>query len=545
MEDTHNKIIEYFINKQRSIENKNSQKYKKENGIFFTNDVFLIKEVLQSINYENILNKKILEPSWWAWIFIIAIVVKMYYLWFLEKEIINFIKNNVYFIEINNVFLKEAKKNINELLKILFNKEYKLNLNFYLLDFTKKDDNFFTKHIWTFDYIIWNPPFVSLYWRRWIYKTEKLRKYYLKNYKQFPDKLQNWKLNLSMFFIENAINLLNDSWKVSFILDITFFETAFYYTRKFLIENNYINKIVYNISSFKNVASWQIILHISKDNNKIINVEDFKNNKNIKLNKKDLVSKEYNIPLYYCERANNIIKKIEKHNKLWEIFPKKSLRTSAMLLSFEADFTIWLNEKHNFDDSIIFPYYQGSKSLKEKNWKLYLYKKLVYNKKLQDEINNKLKIELENKWIKNKKRIWLWEFNVYNNPKIFIRQSAKELIASFDENKSSANMSLYIFSLRNNSKKTIKVLKYLTAYINSDIITFYAQKTNIIRNSIWKQPQIKISDLNKLPIPMDVKLINDIFKNYNDLYIVNKLINNYFAINKEEYVYIKKNIKNY
>ncbi len=50
---------------------------------------------------------------------------------------------------------------------------------------------------------------------------------------------------------------------MSFILDVSFFETAYKYTRKYLLENSEINSIKYNISKF-NVASGQIILKATK-----------------------------------------------------------------------------------------------------------------------------------------------------------------------------------------------------------------------------------------------------------------------------------------
>jgi len=63
------------------------------------------------------------------------------------------------------------------------------------------------------------------------------------------------------------------------------------------------------------------------------------------------------------------------------------------------------------------------------------------------------------KGIKNKKRIGFGEKIIYDNPKVYIRQSAKELIASYDDKLSSANNSLYLFSLRDCSNESILFLK--------------------------------------------------------------------------------------
>jgi hypothetical protein len=125
---------------------------------------------------------------------------------------------------------------------------------------------------------------------------------------------------------------------------------------------------------------------------------------------------------------------------------------------------------------------------------------------LQDSINEELKIQLEKEGIKNKKRLGLGETIIYDNPKLYIRQSAKEIVASIDLNKSSANNSLYVFSLRNNAPETIEFLYFLCAWLNADLITYYSQQMNIIRYSQGKQPQIKISDLGTIFIPADKNL---------------------------------------
>ena len=98
------------------------------------------------------------------------------------------------------------------------------------------------------------------------------------------------------------------------------------------------------------------------------------------------------------------------------------------------------------------------------------------------------------------------EIVIYDNPKIYIRQSAKELIASYDEIPSAANNSLYVFSLRDNSKDSVSFLKYLCGLINSKLYTFFAQQRRIIRYNKGKQPQIKTSDLYQIRIRIDLGL---------------------------------------
>ena len=92
----------------------------------------------------------------------------------------------------------------------------------------------------TFDYVIGNPPYVTLYGRRDKKENEEQRISYLKNYSQFPNSLKNGKLNLVMLFIEHSIDFLKDKGKLSFIIDVSFFETAYEHTRKYLLEHKMI-----------------------------------------------------------------------------------------------------------------------------------------------------------------------------------------------------------------------------------------------------------------------------------------------------------------
>jgi len=203
---------------------------------------------------------------------------------------------------------------------------------------------------------------------------------------------------------------------------------------------------------------------------------------------------------------------------------------------------------------LLYPYYQGSKSLSGKYENLAFSKYFYYNKPLQDEINDKLKIELEAQGVKNKKRLGLGETIIYDNPKIYIRQSAKEIIATLDLEKSSANNSLYCFSLRNNSETALKTLYFICGILNSKLITFFAQEMNIIRFSAGKQPQIKISDLGQIPILQSIDLQTKIIDLVKDIYrlkkqeliseIDNLLYRNY-NISDAEIQHIEKAIKDF
>ena len=361
-----------------------------------------------------------------------------------------------------------------------------------------------------------------------------------------------------MLFIEHSIDFLKQDGKLSFIIDLAFFETAYEHTRKYLLDNTKILSIKYNIKDFE-VASGQVILTIQKTKVKdnfvaIVNAED---NTRIEVNQRLWYNSndQYKYRFITCSKSAEIIGKIiaKKCPTLKELYPKKNLRTCVMLLNMEDRFVF--EEQKPKNNVNIYPYYQGSKGLKNKFAQMENTKFFHYNKELQDKINDELKAELTAKGIKNKKRLGLGETVIYDNPKVYIRQSAKEIIASYDENPSSANNSLYVFSLRNNSESSVQFLKFLCGLFNSELITFFAQQRKIIRFSKGKQPQIKVSDLYTVPIPSDLKLQKEISKlveliyekGFSEKYVdkINNLVYQYFGINNEEVQIIKDSIESF
>ena len=288
----------------------------------------------------------------------------------------------------------------------------------------------------------------------------------------------------------------------------------------------------------------QIIDH--KTQNRYVVAQDIWYNKN----------DEYKFRYNGCSISKRILDKVEakKDKTILQLYPNKNLRTCVMLLDMEEKFTFV--EKHEKDENLFYPYYQGSKALSEKYGSLDYKKYFFYDKPLQDVINRELKIELEKQGIKNKKRLGLGETIIYDNPKIFIRQSAKEIIATVDLGKSAANNSLYVFSLRDNSEKTVDFLYFLCGFLNTDFITYYAQQMNIIRFSQGKQPQIKIGDLGSIFIPNDTELQNEISILCKEIYKekvlkqvistkINNLIYDYYNLTQIEIENIEKSIKDF
>ena len=76
----------------------------------------------------------------------------------------------------------------------------------------------------SFDYVVGNPPYVTLYGRRDKKENEEQRINYLNNYHQFPSSVKNGKLNLVMLFIEHSLDFLKENGKLSFIIRASSFK---------------------------------------------------------------------------------------------------------------------------------------------------------------------------------------------------------------------------------------------------------------------------------------------------------------------------------
>lgn len=567
-----NLVIQKTIINQIDHQAKVKQKERKDNGIFFTNEVKIIDSILDIIKInDRTFNKKILEPAVGNGIFLLRILEKIHQHYPDKKKIKNFIENCLFFIDVDPEMIRRTKENISLLYEYFFDEKYDGKFNAFVYDFTNKvknEDTLFNETnnselepiLKTIDFVVGNPPYVTLYGRRDKKRNELQRINYLKHYRQFPRSLKNGKINYVMLFLEHGLDFLKKNGQLSFIIDISFFETAYKHTRKYLLENTKILELEDNIANFDGVTSGQLIIKIENTNGtrNIVNVKDFATGREQKINQADWLNEkdEYKFRFSFSNGTQKILEKINKKapTKLKDQYPQKALRTCAMLLDLEDKFISTKPDDERHCKS--YKYYQGSKAVNAKYCTPFSNKYFYYDKGLQDSINEELKQTLIIKGVKNKKRIGLGDISVYDNPKIFIRQSAKELITTYDESLSSANNSLYVFSLRKSDNDTKEYLKFICGYLNSKIATFYAQKMEIIRYRKGKQPQIKISDLYSLPVPTNKDLVNKVSNLVGSICAeetskvgledeVNNIINDFFELSADEVKYIDDSILNY
>ncbi len=182
-----NQIILKTISNQISNQDQLSYQLKKDNGVFFTNEIKIIDSILDIIEFNNgIINKKILEPAVGNGIFLLRTLERVYQYYPDKEKIQYFIENALYFVDIDPEMINRTKENISNLYESFFDEKYKGKFNAFIYDFTEKVKNDFTLFNETknkdlelllknIDYVIGNPPYVTLYGRRDRKKNEMQR----------------------------------------------------------------------------------------------------------------------------------------------------------------------------------------------------------------------------------------------------------------------------------------------------------------------------------------------------------------------------------
>lgn len=524
---------------------------KKDLGQFYTNDTNIIEMMLSSLD---LMSGKILEPSCGVGAFCTKIIEKLISKRLPAEFLLTYITDNLYSNDIDINATKIAEINMLSTLLPLIVEAKNINplfsmkrLKLFNYDFTKK--NLFSEK---FKVVIGNPPFVTMYGKRSRNMNEEKRAYY-NTFDFVQNKKGNNKFNLSMFFIENGLKSLDKEGQLSFILDLSFLETAFVDMRKYIVQNYHISSFTFGFQGFQNVASGQVIINIlnTKNANSKIDVIDLSTDKEYTINQADWNKSEndykFSLPLDNLQQCIN--EKINKYKPLSFYYPGKSLRTCCALTGKTEEFIV----NDTSFSGLIFPYLEGSKGIQGKFCKPTPSFSIKYDYDLQIKLSDEFKHELEAIGVKNKKRVTLGDKDAYLAPKLFIRQSAKEIIATYSDEPFAANNSIYILTNKKSDDLSIKMLKYTCGLLNSDLISFYCRINKIIRAEKGQTPQIKISDLKKIKLNINntyyydiIDIVDKLIINPDDKFLLqtlNSLVYKAYKITDHEISYIDQYLR--
>jgi len=118
---------------------------------------------------------------------------------------------------------------------------------------------------------------------------------------------------------------------------------------------------------------------------------------------------------------------------------------------------------------------------------------ICFSQSLVEEVNRK------NRERGSKNVVVLGNSERFKGEKLLIRQSAPEIVATYDNQVSATPYSIFVLKLKPERAEAFQ-LKYVLAVLNSKFITHYAVKNQIIRVGEGEQPQIRKSGLDVIPI---------------------------------------------
>lgn len=230
----------------------------KTTGAVFTPS-FIVNLILDNIHYdnENILHKKIMEPSFGDGAFLLEIVSRFISIAKQHGEIhIETLLNTyIYGIEKEEVFVSEAKQKLNELLK----KEGLLPIPWTHLYHADTTD-IYTHFVGMFDYVVGNPPYVRIH-----NLSESVRE------KMNEMMFMKGNTDLYMAFYEMGLAMLKENGILSFITPNSFLKnTSQANFREYLITHSLVNSIFDFKSSkvFENADTYTCICTLTNEEKK-------------------------------------------------------------------------------------------------------------------------------------------------------------------------------------------------------------------------------------------------------------------------------------
>ena len=330
-------------------------KIKKENGVVFTPKWvvdFMVDEILNSQKITG--KEKILDAGCGDGVFSVVATQKFSNL--TGKSINKVIEENIYFTDISKEYVEKTKQNLQNLSE---NKIMKFNAIL--------DDFCFHNFDEKFDYIIGNPPYVRI--QNLNRRKDQLQKNFIT--------ASNGSIDLYFCFFEQALKLLKEEGKISFITPNSHFYSAAGKNLRNLILLH-LTKIINfdHFQIFKDAIAYTAITFLQKEK-----VDNFLYAENFKNNFKDIEYKKISAQHLRSERweffdekyLDKIIKFNKKYSTLGEI-----ANIHYGIATLKDDLYIFLPEE---SDEMYF-YFKGFKI--EKNLCVPIIKASTYKGKNQN-----------------------------------------------------------------------------------------------------------------------------------------------------------------
>lgn len=342
-----------------------------------------------------------------------------------------------------------------------------------------------------FSAVIGNPPFISYYSRQSVKEEVEFAQNIAKTFTFSSVSSANRRFNSAMFFWERGLQISRPQGIVGLLNDMNFLENSFTPIREWLRHRHSPEFMIHGLKAFANVASGQVFLSVSNES---------PSGNSALITRHGLFGKEEMVQLSEISERNNYNFTPPVITFDLEGRPLKDLLKVNVGVVFSGSTDKFLT---NGPESEFSWPYLASGGLKEKyqptlNSTHYI----TFSQALCDEVNSGFKA------MGKKNVAVLGKIERFSEHKIVVRQSAPELIATIDT--SGIVCPLNYFTI--NSKGSSIDLYYVLAILNSDTLSGYARESGIIRMGAGKQPQIRKSGLDSLPIPLpdDLSLMREV-----------------------------------
>lgn len=383
-----------------------------------------------------------------------------------------------------------------------------------------------------FDAIVGNPPYISFYSKQ----SQKNRfKEELVKYRVIYKYIVPHRVNTVTLFIEAAVKkLISLNGRISFLIDQNFFEPPFKPLREFLVKNFSI-ELSHSINAFPGVASSQIIINLSKSISNHVKVRS------------GIVSSLEEIPSFEL-LEERVTLKSKKHSGVFQkILTGLNEELSA---DFIAQYGAEIGGKKYSYPHFIFTEKDDKKDFINL---LKLTRRDFFsfcNPLTEGFVNfdRKLAIKIRSKY--EKLNIALRSRELWNKPKLIMRQSAKNNCATFSKGNIISLLNTFVIT---HNKDNIFSLKCLLGLLNSKVYSYYFIKGGINRTGEGKQPQIRSSDLNKVKLPtmntsqktQIVEEVEGCLTNGKSSEALDLIIYNLFSLSRKDILEVEGFVENY
>ena len=333
-----------------------------------------------------------------------------------------------------------------------------------------------------FDVVMGNPPYVSYYSRHSQQIDSGYLKYLISRFRFSREPLSGKRYHSAMFFLEEAECLASAEGTVTFIVDMNIFEDAFAGIRQYLLKRNRITSIVKGLSHFENVNSGQVVLEFAK-------AAPVRNHSFWLKDGLDGVSVAVSQEACLADKSCRFV--LPKVQDFAECVPLSEIGIVNTGVNIGGASEVFLSAERNSKDFLPFI---STTTLKGKYQPIrhdgnYIH----FSQHVVEEVNE------NNRKRGSKNVVVLGNIDRFKGEKLLIRQSAPEIVATYDEQVSVAPYSIFVLKLKPEQARAFR-LKFILAVLNSKFATHYAIKNQIIRMGEGKQPQIRKAGLDNIPI---------------------------------------------